>query len=342
MGRTTVYNHITTPELIEKINPKNKRLVKDYLNYLSSIQRSKQTIHSYKNDLEIFFVWNLQNNDDKEFVKVTKRDIISYQSYLINENKNSPARVRRLKSCLSSLSNYIADICDDEYEDFRPIVRRVENPVNVAVREKTVLSDEQIDKLLHTLVENKEYMQACTVALGAFSGSRKSELLRFKASYFTDDNIIYGSLYKTPEKIKTKGRGLGKFIYRYTLANDFKPYLDLWLNERKELGVDNDYLFVHKINNKWEVINKSMLDSWTNKFSEIIGEPFYFHSLRHHFVTNLSQHSIPRNIIQSIVGWENEAMISVYDDSNVDDELSKYFDKDGIKQVKETTLSDLK
>ena len=342
MGRKTQQNDITSPELIEKINPKNKRLMKDYLNYLSSIQRSPMTIKGYNSDLLIFFVWNELNNNNKEFVKVTKRDIISYQSYLLNENKNSPARVRRLKSTLSSLSNYIADICDDEYENFKPIVRRVENPVNVAVREKTVLSDEQIDKLLHTLVENKEYIQACVVALGAFSGSRKSELLRFKASYFTDDNIIYNSLYKTPEKIKTKGRGLGKFIYRYTLVNNFKPYLDLWLNERKELGVDNDYLFVHKVKDKWKVIPTSTLDCWTSKFSEILGEPFYFHSLRHHFVTSLSQHQIPRNIIQSIVGWSNEAMVSVYDDSNVDDELSKYFDKDGIKQVTEKTLADLK
>lgn len=342
MGRKTTYNRITTPELIDKINSNNKRLVKDYLNYLSSIQRSPQTINSYKNDLEIFFVWNLQNNDDKDFVKVTKRDIISYQSYLINENKNSPARVRRLKSCLSSLSNYIADICDDEYADFRPIIRKVENPVNVAVREKTVLSVKEVDRLLKALVDDKEYMKACVVALGACSGARKSELLRFKASYFTDNNIIYGSLYKTPEKIKTKGRGLGKFIYRYTLVKEFKPYLDLWLSERENLGVDNDYLFVHKVNDKWETINKSMLDSWTGKFSKIIEKPFYYHAERHYFCTKLAKCNIPDNVIQDIIGWESADMVKIYKDIDADEELSKYFDKNGIKQVKENSLSDLK
>jgi len=35
-------------------------------------------------------------------------------------------------------------------------------------------------------------------------------------------------------------------------------------------------------------------------------------------------------------------MVSVYDDSDVDDELSKYFDVNGVKQVKEKTLADLK
>lgn len=342
MGRKTQQNDITSPELIDKINPKNKRLMKDYLDYLSSIQRSPMTIKGYNSDLLIFFVWNELNNDNKEFVKVTKRDIISYQSYLLNENKNSPARVRRLKSTLSSLSNYIADICDDEYEDFRPIIRKVENPVNVAVRDKTVLSVEQIDKLLKELVDNKEYMKACIVALGACSGARKSELLRFKASYFDDKNIIYGSLYKTPEKIKTKGRGLGKFIYRYTLVKEFKPYLDLWLNERKELGVDNDYLFVHKVKDKWIQIPTSTLDCWTNKFSEIIGEAFYWHAERHYFCTKLAKCSIPDNVIQDIIGWESADMVKIYKDIDADEELSKYFDKNGIKKTKEKTIADIK
>ena len=31
MGRKTVYNQITSPEKIEKINPENRALVKDFL-----------------------------------------------------------------------------------------------------------------------------------------------------------------------------------------------------------------------------------------------------------------------------------------------------------------------
>lgn len=35
---------------------------------------------------------------------------------------------------------------------------------------------------------------------------------------------MYGSLYKTPEKIKTKGRGSrGKLLTAYTLSKPFKP-----------------------------------------------------------------------------------------------------------------------
>lgn len=79
MGRKTKQNSITSEDLLKQVNPKNIRLKKDYIDYLESIQRSTKTISSYSNDLDIFFVWNLQNNDNKFFVDLTKRDVISFK-----------------------------------------------------------------------------------------------------------------------------------------------------------------------------------------------------------------------------------------------------------------------
>lgn len=113
MARKTQQNKITNDELLKQVNPKNIRLKKDFITYLQSMQRSPLTIRGYSNDLDIFFTWNLLNNDNKFFTDLSKRDIISYQNYLDNDNKNSPARIRRLKTTLSSLSNYVEDILDD-------------------------------------------------------------------------------------------------------------------------------------------------------------------------------------------------------------------------------------
>ena len=149
------------------------------------------------------------------------------------------------------MSNFITDILDEEekYQDFKKTINRVESPVKEAVREKTILSDEQVDFLLDTLVEKKKYQAACAVALAIFSGARKSELTRFKVEYFNEENIIFDALYKTSEKIKTKGRGKGKFIYKYVLL-DFKKYFDLWMAERERLGIDSEWLLVSKVTDK--------------------------------------------------------------------------------------------
>ena len=54
MGRGTVYNNITSPELVEQISQENKDLMDDFLEYLQSIDRAATTIKVYRNNLEIF------------------------------------------------------------------------------------------------------------------------------------------------------------------------------------------------------------------------------------------------------------------------------------------------
>lgn len=343
MPRKTKMNDLTSPELVAQINPDNLRLKKDFLDYLKSIQRSPGTINGYDNDLNIFFVYCLKNLGNKSFQRVSKRDIISFQNYLINENGNSPARVRRIKSSISSLSNFIEAILDDdpEFKDFRPIVRKIESPVNQPVREKTVLTDEQADRLLDYLVERGKYEQACCFALARYSGRRKSELVRFKVSYFDDSNIIYGTLYRTPEKIKTKGRGVnGKMLTCYVLSKPFKPYLDMWLSQRKELGIKSEWLFPDK-DNPAEPLSVSVLNSWALSFSRILEIPVYWHSLRHFFTTNLVKSGIPDGVITDMIGWDSVDMCKVYTDVNIDDQLGMYFSNGEIVGQEKKELSDL-
>jgi len=340
MARSTVYNQITTPELIKQIHKENIKLYEDFLSYLASINRSVRTIDSYRNDLEIFFCWNFNENNNKDFIDITKREFARFQNHALNTWEWSPKRTRRVKSTLSSLSNYIENILDEEpkYKEYRSIVRKIEDPSNVAVREKTVVSDDEIDRLLSVLVEQREYQKACVVALAAMSGARKSELLRFKVEFFVDENIIFDSLYKTP-KIITKGRGKGTLLHKYVLL-DFKYYLDLWLEHRKELGIDSEWLFVSKQDGEWNQMKISTLDSWTNKFTKILGASFYFHMLRHYLCTKLLKLSLPQNIVQEYFGWSSAEMLNIYNDIDASDEFGKYFTKDGI-QGKEGSLGDL-
>lgn len=153
MGRKTRINKITSPYLLSQVNPKNMQLLQDFEEYLRSTQKSETTISAYNSDIKIAWVWCLQHNDNKFYVDWSKRDVVHYQGWLINENGNSPARVRRLKASLSSLSNYIESVLDDEYPTFRNIINKIESPVNQPVREKTVLSDEQINYLLQVLTD---------------------------------------------------------------------------------------------------------------------------------------------------------------------------------------------
>lgn len=333
MGRSTKMNEITSPELLAQVNPDNRQLLDDFLNYLRSVSRSEATIYGYENDIQIAWVWCLKYNKNAFFVDWTKRNIVAYQNWLINDNQNSAARIRRLKASLSSLSNYIANVLDDEYPNFRNIINKIENPVKQPVREKTVWEDGELEDLLNKLSERGQHEQACYLALAMYSGRRKAELCRFKVSDFGEDKLVCdGALYKSAP-IKTKGRGGGKMIPCYTLAKKFRPYLDKWLDVRKAEGIESEWLFPDSKDTA-QHISISTVNSWSNTFSRLSGKPAYIHSLRHYFTTCLVRSGIPDNVITQIVGWESADMCKVYTDIDADEQISMYF-KDGDIAVPE-------
>jgi len=339
LGRGTVYNNIVG-DSYEHVNPENKALLKEWKMYLYSTDKAETTIDKYDYDFKIWCVWNYKNNKDKLFVDITKRDVVNFQGYCVNLG-HSPSRIRSLRSCISSLSNYIEAILDDDYPDFRNIVNKIEAPKLKTVREKLVLKSEEVESLLAVLVEKEKFQQACYLALAGYSGARKSELLRFKVEYFTEDNVENG-LYKTSEKIKTKGRGkTGKPLYKWTLKSKFDPYLNLWMQEREKLGIDSEWLFVRKNEGEYVKAKITTADSWAETISIHLGQSFYAHSQRHFYVTELVRAGIPATIIKDIVGWKTESLISLYNDGESSDEFGKYFGEEGIIKQEKKSISDL-
>lgn len=335
MSRKTVYNKIVDEFSMMLIDEQNKQLQEDFLNYLSSVDRSEQTIMQYKNDLNIFFVWNLKNNNNKFFIDIKKREFVRFQAWCINTLGWSSKRVRRVKSCLSSLSNYIEDILDDEYEGYKNVVKKIESPSNDHVRDNTILLEEDIDKLLKYLIKNEQYEKACAIAICAFSGMRKSELTQMKMSFFNDDHLVFdGALYKT-DKIRSKGRGKkGKQINKYIMVS-VRPYIEAWKNKRKELGIDIDDVFVvfDSSKNIWR--KRKSVDGWVKEFSDFLGYDFYYHALRHYVCTKLvNEYNLPQEIIREFFQWNSLDMITIYNDVSAETHFGKYFTKNGVVKQK--------
>lgn len=347
MGRKTNRVLITTQEDIDKINCDNKELMEDFLEYLKATDHSLETIKVYKSNLNIFFVHLMKQFKNKNFEDIKKKDLVKWQNYLL-DNGLSSARIKNIRSTLSSLSDYIENILaddDDRYEDFRNIINKIPAPNSNSVREKTILTEEDCKYILDTLIERKQYQVACAFALANSSGRRKSELLRIKRSHIDDRYLMYNCLYKTPDKIKTKGKGrVGKLLNVYILKPKFKKYFDLWMKERERLGVPNDIdeIFVVKKKDGYKIATTDTFNYYATIIENIIGKPFYWHSQRHYFVSELCRYNIPAEVIKDIIGWADTSLISVYNDNSVDSELGKYFNSEGIKQTKESSFLDIK
>lgn len=339
MPRKTKQNSITSAEKTALINKNNIRLKDDFLMYLRSVQRSSGTISGYDNDLLIVFTYILENLGNKDFAKLTKRDIISIQNWLIS-NGNSPARVRRVKAAISSLSNYVENILADdepEFEGFRSIVKKIENPALQPVREKTVWSDDELECLLTYLTDKKMYDKACFVALAMYSGRRKSELCRFKVADFSPDRVVCdGALYKS-SPILTKG---GKYLECYTLKKKFDKYLEAWMKFREDSGINSQWLFP-KRDDYGNHIDVTTLNSWANTFSRVTGRDFYMHALRHYYVSALIRAGIPDSVVVDIVGWSSSEMLKIYNDNPKDEQIGMYFKNGDISVPSSKSISDL-
>ena len=338
MPRKTIMNSITSAEKTALINPNNLRLKDDFLAYLKSLKRSEGTINGYDNDLLIVFTYIMEALGNKDFHKLTKRDIIAIQNWLVS-NGNSPARIRRVKSAMSSLSNYCENILSDDEPDFlgyRSIVKKIENPTLQPVREKTVWADEELEELLEKLISKEKYELACFVALAMYGGRRKSELCRFKVSDFEQDKLVCdNALYKS-SPILTKG---GKYLECYTLAKKFKPYLDLWMNHRAINNISSEWLFPNKIDQAKHV-ELTSVNSWANTLSRLSNKDFYFHALRHYYCSALIRAGIPDSVIVDIVGWSSSEMLKIYNDNPKDEQIGMYFKNGDIdvsskKQINE-------
>jgi len=330
--RKTFRKVITSPELIEQINPKNKMLMERFLKNFAT-KRSPNSVVSYKSNLNIFFTWNLLENDNKHFVDVRKRDLMDFFDYAVTELHWSSNRFCQCHSSLSSFSAWIENFYDDEFESFRNLLPKIEKPVKENVRKKTVLQKEDVDKLFEYFDKNNMLQDACLLALAISCGARVSELARFTTDLIDENNTVFDGLFlETTEEIATKGRGTtGKMLRKYILKDTFIPYYHKWLQERT--GIMNDteqshnHIFVTKDGNP---ANADRIRDWISEWSDIVGQPCYPHSLRHYNTTLYRRLGLDDDLIVYLTGWSEStghSMIAIYDDRTIGEKKFKGLDK---------------
>lgn len=336
MPRKTFKKIITSPELIEQINPKNKKLIELFLKDKTR-KCSAKTIENYHSDLNIFFCWVIENAENKFYPDIKKFEISDFFSFTTEEDglRWSGKRFARMRSVLSSLSDCVIKFYDDDYPLFRNFVNSVIEPIpKTSVREKTVLNDEEIDLLIKTLKERGEIEQVCFLALAIYSGCRIAELEQFRIDSIDENNTAFGGvMLETTHKIRCKGFGKeGHKIEKYVIKDLFLPYYYEWINLRKEklkeLNKDDEKaLFINTLGEK---ASQTVFRDWTENWEKIVNKPVYMHCFRHRFVTDLLSKGLSRDYVIAITGWKTD-MTQTYND--LEDKDKNWKDSDKLQQL---------
>lgn len=324
-GRSTVYHSGLTSEYEKIVSKENQKLISEFARYLKSVDKSPQTISQYEAQLKIWAVWNAKENENTFFIDMKKRQFVQFFSYLQTDLEVSSNRICSFRAVLSSLSNFIERIMDDDYPTFRNIVKVLE-PVNkTVVREKTVLSIEEVKECLEALVAHKKYQAAAFLAVAASSGARKAELVQFKVSDFDESHLIFnGAAYET-EPVRSKGRGrAGHVVSKIVFANmvDVKHYVDLLVANRQSMGIYTNDLFVSSYGGTSRA-TVSTANSFVATIEKYLGKSVYSHAFRHLCCTYLLEIGIPKEVVQQIFRWKTD-QVPTYDDRDKDKELANF------------------
>lgn len=328
-GRETYRKVITSSELTEQIDARNKQLMERFLKNFAT-KRSPQSVVSYRSNLTIFFTWNLLENDNKFFIDVRKYELLDFFDYCVTELKWSSNRFRQMHSTLSSFSSWIENVYDEKYPNFRNLLPKIEKPDKETVRKKSVFTKEELDKLMLWLGEQGRINEQCLLATMMASGARASELGRFTTKMIDEDNTAFEGLFlETTEEMRVKGRGVnGKFINRYLIKDIFLPYYKKWLPVRQEImertGKKHDYIFITQTG---DPAGKATFRGWMEKWDTVLDKHLYAHSLRHFWTTYLLGVGVEKELVQELQKWSSDSLVSLYNDATAKDRKWKGLDK---------------
>lgn len=320
--RKTYRKNITSDEIYDKVDKETKGLIDEFLADFKS-RSSPASVVVYKSNFKIFLCWNYTYNNNTPFVEINKRQLKRFFTFGSEEMRWGSARYKNMWSSLNTFSEWIENICDDLYPDFRNNVKKIDKVPKSYAREKSVFKKDELDNLLNWLGEQGRTQEQCLLSLIMASGMRIAEATRMTTDLIDPSNTAYeGLFWETTKEIQTKGHGKnGKPLRKYIIISLFEPYYNAWLKERQAIldnnGVNHNYIFVKS---NGEPATKSAFRYWMEDWDKVLnGKHWYPHAGRHFWTSYLSSIGLEKQLIQELQGWSTDTLVDLYDDNTAKD-----------------------
>lgn len=310
----------------ELINPENKRFAQEFL---EQQHLSPQTLKQYSSALKIFFKWVYDNCSNKEITQLKPRDALRYQNYLMGRGLSSSA-VKLKRSAVSSLCGFIELYYSDDYPLFRNIYsKQIPNPPKTNKNEKQPLTKEELDLLITTLKDKKEYQMVAYINFSYWSGCRRSEAAQLRKEIVDYKKVLdkksgeYKDYYQT-HNIRCKGKGKEGNVRKLVFNDTVKESVQEWLDYRGE--DDCEFVFVKKNKKTGETtpLAPGAFNYWCSEiFSKIVGRRVHPHQLRSTRATHLVIYDNKDiKTAQAVLGHKSSETTEIYvireDDDDVD------------------------
>lgn len=256
-----------------KLNKENIKLLKKYKIDMSVKELSPKTIYNYETDLMSWYSYIYIFQDNKSMLEIDEDDLTEFFYYCKSEGNNT----RRIKRRMSSISAMYIWLKKKRMTKENPM-EFIDRPrKDTDVVKQTFLTQEQVDLMMEELEKLGDLQMWTYMALGLSTMARVNAL-----SSIMWDQIDFEEM-SINDVVEKEG---------YVVTLDFDEYCKSLLlklkEERKEKGIDCEYVFITYHNGEYGNPNNSTCNQWCKKIGEIIGVPtLHNHDLRHSGATLL-------------------------------------------------------
>ena len=305
----------------KKVNEINKVYLYEFVEYLRAMNRSEDTIKTHEKELKILFTYMLVHNGNKDFVDMRLGDFGKLQKWGMNEWKWSPTRFKSLKYSISAFANFLLSAhkgIEPKFDDFENWILMLKNPKPAPVLKKYLITDNTLEKLVNYLNVTHKYEQLVMVMIACCSGLTRNEMLQLNMSDFDDDKIRFDCLYET-HPIETRDKANRLRITNKYILTIVRPYIDKWREQREQLGIDIDAVFVATDLSTGEHSRRKSLHDWLVGYTAVIGDRINYNMFKYKFSDQLIGKNIPINIVKEYFQWDaTDINKKFYEDDPID------------------------
>lgn len=273
---------------LELINSETKKLMQKYAIDMSLRELSPKTIYQYQKDLEQWFVYILDNQENKCVTKLSDDDITEF-FYFCKMQGNNTERMKRRMAAVSAF-----------YKFLRKKKLIVENPMEFMDRPKkgqpvnvqTFLTKEQVELLKAKLIEygNLQIRTYILFSLSTMARVNAVSSIRWEQVDF-DERVVRDVLEKE-----------GKIVDLF-FSEEVKGLLLDLKADREAKGInDNGWVFYSNKTTPNQPISTGTLNDWCKIVGELIGvSTLHPHDLRHSAANLLKKAGMPLEDVATLL-----------------------------------------
>lgn len=277
-------------EKLAQVNPETMKIMQRYMVDMSMRNLSPRTQQHYEYDLQQWFIYILDKQQNRCVLELTDEDITEFLYFCKTEGNNS----ERIKLRIAVISAF--------YRFMRKKRLIVENPTEFIDRpkrgqkiiEQTFLAPEQVALMREKLITCNNLQLRLYAMLSLSTMARASAIASIRWQQIDlDSKTIKGVLEKE-----------GKIVDLF--FSDEVKYLLIQLKHQREEKKKNDYGWVFCSRNKDKPVSTGTLNDWSKKIGQMIGVPtLHPHDFRHSGATLLKNAGMALEDVSTLLNHES-------------------------------------